>query len=452
MTAAPATLPGLLVVEDEEAIRFMLKTYFRRRGFEVHDAEDVGTALAIARSRPIDVAILDWTLPDGDGLQLLHELRAIDADLPVVLLTGHGSIDRAVRAVRDGAEHFLTKPVDLESLRTIVERASTARRAKQAALAAAGRAMREAVDPFFGESPAVRRLASEARRVAAAAVPALLLGETGSGKGALARWIHEVSPRRAEAFVDLNCAGLTRELVESELFGHERGAFTGATASKPGLFEVANRGTIFLDEIGDLPLELQPKLLKVVEEKTYRRLGDVQVRRTGARLLAATHQDLEQRARDGGFRLDLFFRLSAVTLRVPPLRERGRDVLRLADVLLLRLATELGRPVPALARRAEEALLAHDWPGNIRELKNVLERALLLSDARTFEAADLGFHRGPSAQGNGSLTLRDAEKHHIESVLAASGFRVEEAAATLGVSRSTLYDKLRRHGIRLRRN
>lgn len=442
--------PVVLVVDDEESIRFSLGRYFEAHGLSTRLVASVAEGRQVAQEQALDAAIVDWNLPDGDGLTLLRELLAIDATLPVIVLTGYATIELAVRTIREGAEQFLTKPVDLGVLWMIVERTIRVRREHQATLAAKGRLQRDAVDPFFGESPAVRRLANDAARVAEAAVPVLIFGETGSGKGVLAHWIHSVSPRADEAFVDLNCAGLPRELLESELFGHQRGAFTGAVAQKQGLFEVAHRGTLFLDEIGDLPLELQPRMLKVLEEKSFRRLGEVQPRRVDFRLLAATNHDLQEQARGGKFRSDLYFRLSAVTLRVPPLCERGHDVLILAERMLPRLAAELGRPLPSFAPSAQSALLAYRWPGNVRELRNVLERALLLHEGRTLSAADLGLAAVVKKHAvNPPCSLLEAERRHLEAALRWADFRVEAAAEALGLSRSALYEKIRRHALPL---
>lgn len=443
---------NILIVDDDESIRFALDRFLSRKGFSCHLAEDLRGALTLAETTNFDAAIIDWSLPDGNGVELLHQLRSIDDTLPITMLTGHGTIDLAVQALRDGAEHFLTKPVDLETLYNIVFRGIRSRRNHLITLAARDKERRESVNPFFGESAAIRKLASETRRVAEAAVPVLLMGETGSGKGVLAKWIHESSTRRSEAFVDLNCAGLPRELLESELFGHARGAFTSAVTAKNGLFEYANGGTLFLDEIGDLPLELQPKLLKVVEDKTFRRLGEVKNRQTNARLVAATHKDIEELSRDGTFRADLYYRLSTVVLRVPPLRERGHDVLHLADAMIPKLASELRKPAPNLSSSAKEAMLNYGWPGNIRELKNVLERAILMRDVGTLEAIDLGLNSSVDrARHEKVLTLQEAERNYLQSVIPSMGLSIGEAAPLLGLSRSALYEKLRKYGIRMPR-
>jgi transcriptional regulator with GAF, ATPase, and Fis domain len=245
------------------------------------------------------------------------------------------------------------------------------------------------VDPFLGESPAIRQLAVQAGRVVASTIPILIQGETGTGKGVLARWLHENGPRADEAFVDLNCAGLSRDLLETELFGHEKGAFTGAVTAKPGLMEMAHRGTLFLDEIGDVDLQVQPKLLKVMEELRFRRLGDVRDRQVDVRLVAATHRDLVRLVQEEKFREDLFYRINTVSLLVPPLRERGRDVVLLARSFMARIGSELGRPGVRLSEGAESALGSRPWPGNIRQLRNVLEQAVLLSERTILEAEDL---------------------------------------------------------------
>jgi len=284
-------------------------------------------------------------------------------------------------------------------------------------------------------------------------VPLLIQGETGSGKGVLARWFHQNGPRRDEAFVDLNCAGLSRDLLESELFGHEKGAFTGAVAAKQGLFDMAHRGTVFLDEIGEVDQQVQPKLLKVVEELRFRRLGDVRDRQVDVRLVAATHRDLAKLVEEGRFREDLLYRLNAVPLAVPPLRERGRDVILLAHNLLARVGAEMGRPGLRLSPSAERALESYAWPGNVRQLRNVLERAALLSERAELDADDLGEGMAARAQAaapaaqDDNLTLAEAEKRHIEAVVRAQSFDVPAAAKVLGLSRSTLYDKIKKHGL-----
>jgi DNA-binding NtrC family response regulator len=403
-----------------------------------------------SRADPPDVVIADYLLPDGNALELLPRLRAIGSSVPLVVLTGHGSIDLAVRALKEGADHFLTKPVELPSLLVILQRLLETRRARQRQLARTSRDARDVVDPFLGVSPVIRRLADEAGRVLATESPVLIQGETGTGKGVLARWLHANGSRAEEAFVDLNCAGLSRELLETELFGHEKGAFTGAVSSKSGLLEVGHRGTVFLDEIGDLDPQVQPKLLKVLEEKRFRRLGDTRDRQVDIRLIAASHQDLARLVREKQFRSDLYFRISTIPLTVPALRGRVQDIPLLARTLLARIAAELGRGEVGLSPDAEKALQAYPWPGNIRELRNVLERAVLLSPKSVLERPDLRFD-APSPAGawpeDSNLTLVELERRHIERVLQEERGHVERAAKRLGVPRSSLYQKLKQYGI-----
>ncbi len=442
----------ILIVDDDEGVRFPLRRYLLGRGFEVDEAESVAAALGVFKAARPDAAVIDFSLADGDGLSLLRSLKSADPSLPVILLTGHGTIDLAVQAIKEGAEQFFTKPVELPALEVVLDRALDTQRLRQVSLVGKTSQARRTVDPFLGESPAIRRLAELARRVASSSVPLLIQGETGSGKGVLARWLHQNGPRRDEPFVDLNCAGLSRELLETELFGHEKGAFTGAVASKQGLLEMAHRGTVFLDEIGEVDAQVQPKLLKVVEELRFRRLGDVRDRQVDVRLVAATHRDLGRLVAEGRFREDLLYRINAVPLVIPPLRERGRDVVILARNLAERVGADLGRPGLRLSLGAEKELEAHPWPGNVRQLRNVLERAALLSERVVLEAEDLGVGAAPQAAAAGPaearrMTLAEAERQHIEGVLRLERWMVPRAAEVLGLSRSALYDKIKKHGI-----
>ncbi|MEE8218183.1 MAG: sigma-54 dependent transcriptional regulator, partial [Vicinamibacteria bacterium] len=280
-------------------------------------------------------------LPDGTALDLLPRIKELDASLPVIVLTGHASIDLAVRAVKEGADQFLAKPVELPALLVLLRRLLESQRARRRQIAGRTRQAREEIDPFIGSSAPLRKLAEEARRVAASSSPILIEGETGSGKGVLARWLHRNGPRADEPFVDMNCAGLSRDFLETELFGHEKGAFTGAVSAKVGLLEVAHRGVVFLDEIGDLDPQVQPKLLKVLEEKRFRRLGEVRDRQVDIQLIAATHQNLAAMARERKFRSDLYYRISTIPLRVPPLRERPEDIPALARRLVEGFSADL---------------------------------------------------------------------------------------------------------------
>jgi DNA-binding NtrC family response regulator len=452
-------MPKVLIVDDEPGIRFGVRFFLACAGFAVRAPHPPAAAERLVREQHPDALVLDHMLPDGTALELLPRIREIDSTLPVVVLTGHATIDLAVRAVKEGADQFLAKPVELPALVVMLRRLLETQREKRRQAAGRARQAREAVDPFTGTSAAIRRLAEDARRLQASSSPILIEGETGSGKGVLARWLHRSGPRGDEPFVDMNCAGLSREFLETELFGHEKGAYTGAVNSKQGLLEVAHRGVVFLDEIGDLDPQVQPKLLKVLEEKRFRRLGEVRDRQVDVQLVAASHQSLPQLVQEKKFRSDLYFRISTIPLRVPALRERVEDIPILARQLLAGLSNDLGRRGLRLSAEAERALAAYSWPGNVRELRNVLERAALLCGRDVLEASDLRFENagGPAAPSaplpgfaaapGANLTLEELERAHIERVLSELGGRVTEASQRLGIPRSTLYQKIKRFGL-----
>jgi len=444
-------LKGKIVVgEDDGAVRTALSGYLRSLEYEVREAATCESVKEAFKGGKPDAAILDYSLPDGTALDLLPQLRHSHPSVPLILLTGNGTIQLAVRAIKEGAEQFLTKPVQMAAIATVLERALQNHRSHQNQLPGKSREKRESVDPFMGGSAAIRSVAEQAERVCRSHSPVLITGETGVGKGVLARWIHNHGPRAAEAFVDLNCAGLGRELLETELFGHEVGAFTGAVNRKAGLMEVANRGTVFLDEIGDMDLQVQPKLLKVLEEKRFRRLGDVHERQLDVRLVAASHQNLGQQVRDKKFRSDLYFRVSTVVIQVPPLRERKEDIRPLAEHFFQRAAIDLGRLHLTLSPKALEKIDRYTWPGNIRELKNVIERAVLLATGDSVRPHDLHleFEDSLPAGGDESLmTLQELHQLHIRRVLTAERGNVARTAVRLGVSRASLYNKMKAFGI-----
>ncbi|MDF1562890.1 MAG: sigma-54 dependent transcriptional regulator [Deltaproteobacteria bacterium] len=442
----------ILLLEDEEGLRFAVRDFLEGEGFEVLAAETCAEALEILKDQDADLAILDYRLPDGTALDVMGGLKELDPAMPVVVVTAHATIDLAVQAVKEGADHFITKPVTFEALLVLVERTLEARRDRRVRQATQRSQVRAEVDPFQGTSRVIRDLALQARRIASTHSPVLLVGETGTGKTLLASWIHRNGARREESFVSVNCAALPAALLESELFGHEKGAFTGANAIKRGLIEVADRGTLFLDEIGDLDLTLQPKLLTSLEERRFRRVGAVRDQRVDIRLIACSNLDLAAEARKGRFRSDLYYRISTLPLRVPPLRERLEDVPLLARTILHQLCSDLGRPVPELTPDADTCLSAHPWPGNIRELRNVLERALLFVDGDRIDALSLKIHgRAPSCaltrDEDRFLLLEEVERDHINEALVRTSGHVGEAARLLGIPRSTLYQRLKKYGI-----
>jgi DNA-binding NtrC family response regulator len=322
----------VLVIEDDAMTQDFLVDGLSSEGFEVSRADGLSKAILEIQESPMNVILADYQWRDGTAFDLLGWLKARDIRIPVIVLTGHASIDLAVQAVKNGAEQFIPKPVDLGFLTTMLSRTLANCRFKQKDVASSLERARYTRDPFLGSSSAVRELSKSAKRASEANITILIQGETGTGKGVLARWLHNMSSRSDEAFVDLNCAGLSRDLIESELFGHQKGAFTGAISNKLGFLEAADHGTLFLDEVGDMDLQVQQKILKVVEEKRFYRLGDVTERKTSAQIIAATHRDLRKMAEDGQFRSDLYFRMSAMRLRIPPIYQYNMNF---ADLELL---------------------------------------------------------------------------------------------------------------------
>lgn len=444
-------MPVVLVVEDDAIVRFGISGVLTELGFHVLEADSCEAAIR-AFGRGVDVVITDLRLPDGDAMALMPKLRAIDPSVAIFIITGYGTIDLAVRAVKQGAEDFLTKPVNVKALGDFVRSAVERRQRDRSGVRPKYRPSAN----FEPRSSAMKRVEEEVEKLHDADCSVLLLGETGTGKSVLARRIHSIGRRGSGPFVDINCAGLSKEFVETELFGHERGAFTGAHASKQGLFETANGGTLFLDEIGDVDLQVQPKLLKALEEKRFRRMGDVKERSVDVRLIAATHHDLLGAVARSAFRADLYYRISTVSIILPSLRDRREDLVPLAYHVL----GDLGAKEAELAVDAKQALLDHAWPGNLRELKNVLERALLLRSGNVIRADDLRFDGPPSERRTVTAvdapphgpevmprTLSDVNREHIKNALIAERGRVEAAARRLGIPRSTLYQRIREYGL-----
>jgi DNA-binding NtrC family response regulator len=438
----------VLIVDDEPDVRESMRRFLESKGCDTAMASSCDIAEQVCRTTRPDIAVLDYSLPDGNALELIPRLRAIDQSIPVIILTGYGSIELAVEAIKLGADQFLTKPAELSALMVLIQRSLENQRNHRKQVAEKTRLHRNALDPFIGNSEGIKKLSELANKVAATDSPVLILGETGSGKGVLARWLHQNGPRAPEPFVDLNCGGFSRELLDTELFGHERGAFTGAVQSKTGLLEIAHKGTVFLDEIGDVDLQIQPRLLKVLEDKQFRRLGDVRDRRVDIRLVAATHQDMAKLVRDKQFRSDLYFRVSTILLHTPALRERTEDIPVLSTNILATLSSDLGNVDFELTSAALRALQSYSWPGNIRELRNVLERAVLIKGSKIITDKDLHFDVRVESEmiENGALkTLDEMERQYIQQVLQHEGGRVESAARRLGIPRSSLYHKLKQY-------
>ena len=441
---------SILIVEDDPLLLEFLATGLESEGFAVVRADCLSRALVEVQRSTVHIILSDYHLGDGTAFDLLSWLKARDYHIPVIVLTGEASIDLAVQAVKNGAEQFIPKPVDIGFLTMMVNRTIKNFQFQQKDAAVKQERSRYKRDPFLGDSPAIRELMQVAKRAAETNITILIQGETGSGKGVLARWLHGLSSRANDSFVDLNCAALSRELFESEVFGHQKGAFTGAVSNKIGFLEAANHGTLFLDEIGDMDPQVQPKILKVVEEKRFYRLGDVLERKTDVQLIAATHRDLKKMADNGEFRSDLYFRISAMRLRIPPLRERIEDLPVITDRLLEQLSFDMKRGTLQITDNARRALEHYSWPGNIRELRNVLERAALLSDDCLIDNTCLEFESplrqdfAHKAKDKG-LTLREMEKRFIVDALEAEGRNVVRAAKRLGMPKSSLYAKILEH-------
>jgi DNA-binding NtrC family response regulator len=447
----------LLVVDDERSLRFSIGEWARDEGYSPLEAASGRDALEAARERGVDAVVLDLKLGDEDGLRVLRELRELDPSLPVVMLTGHGTVEQAVRAIQLGAYDFMLKPPDLDHLGVVLDRALEHARLRQEVTrlreSAAGRV------EIVGASEALQGALSRLERAARASASTVLIhGETGSGKELLARYLHDKSARAGGPFVELNCSAIPEQLLESELYGHERGAFTDAKRFRKGLFEVADRGTLFLDEIGEMAPQLQAKLLRVLETRTFRRVGGAADITVDVRVVAATHRDLARLVSEGRFREDLYFRLNVVPVAVPPLRERTTDIGPLAEHFVARFCRELGRPAARIHPGALERLQAYRWPGNVRELRNVIERVVLLEAEDEIRAEhlppELAAGAGPAGAAAGDpfprgavRPLAEIEKLAIEHALRVCDGNKTRAATLLGIARQTLRTKLKEYSI-----
>jgi len=457
----------LLLVEDKSELRGMLRKALERFGYDVDEAADGSAAIQKIRQRRYLLVLSDLKMPGASGLDVLRETKQADATIPVLLLTAYGSIDEAVTAMKEGAFDFLQKPIDLDHLKLLVQRAAREQELlRENLLLREEYTARYGLPRIIGEHASIREAGQQIQRVAITDSTVLLLGESGTGKELFARAIHHLSQRRDHPFVALNCAAIPEGLVENELFGHERGAFTGAGARKIGKLDLAHRGTLFLDEIAELPLPSQAKLLRVLEEKRFDRVGGTQLVEVDARIVVATNRDLRRAVEVKVFREDLYFRVSAVPITIPPLRERGDDVLLLADHFLDKFSREFRKTGLRLAPAARERLLNYPWPGNVRELQNTMERAAILSNGSEISANALqlpvvrpavsslpeGMLPG-EFQWEGSLhEVTERAISHVERVLLEQALRdcqwnKTRAAEKLGVSSKTLLSKMRALGL-----
>ncbi len=444
----------ILVVDDEASARSGLERLLVQEGFAVKSAPDGAAALRVAAEFAPDVVVTDLKMPTMDGLELLRRLREQDEALPVIVATAFGDVHSAVAAMRGGADDYLTKPIDIEALVLSIER-TTARRALRVEAENLRRQAREeegeGLRGLIGKSPAMQNVYRVARQVAGSRATVLITGESGTGKGELARAVHALSPRSKGPFVALHCAALAESLLESELFGHEKGSFTGADKRRSGRFEQADGGTLFLDEIGEISALLQVKLLRVLQERTFERVGGNEAVKVDVRLLAATNRDLAKEVREGRFREDLYYRLNVVRIEMPPLRLRGGDAVVLANHFLARFAEENQSSVRAFTERARLKIARHRWPGNVRALENAIERAVVLAQGPEIDEADLPFESEPDVQGGVRIpgsTMAEIERHAILSTLEATSGSTSKAAEILDISVRTIQYRLHEYGLR----
>lgn len=428
----------LLLIEDDESAVLGYTRYLSKAGYVTHSAPDLSRAKNVLSERFFDAVLLDLNLPDGNALNWIPQFKENHPETPVIVVTGVGDIPTAVRATKYGAENFLTKPVNFDDLKTSLHRCLQVGTLRRHELAY--RRLNKKDTPYFGTSRPAAQIMDQARIASASDTVLLIQGETGTGKGVLARWIHENSARSAEAFVELNCSTLRGELLRSELFGHVKGAFTSAVKDREGLIEVADEGTLFLDEIGDMDIEVQAQLLKTIEERTYRRIGDNRQRTSEFRLICATNKDPLTAVREGSLRSDLYYRICVFPIQLPALRDRTEDIPGLAEHIL----KNFGYNHLPLSSEITDALCNYQWPGNIRELKNAFERALLLAQGTRLEPRHLlgiSSHK-PAEEKEEALTLDAAERRHIERVLAEVNGDKNKASEILGISLSSLYRRL----------
>jgi DNA-binding NtrC family response regulator len=449
----------ILVVDDEKLIRWSLENKLSSWGYAVRTAEDVQSANRIIEEHLPDLVLLDIKLPDGNGVDVLDHIRDISADVAVIMITAEGTVETAVRAMKLGAFDYIAKPFDLDEMRVLVERALEHKEMKRSLDYYQAEKRAQLVrERLIGESPEFNKVLDLVRKVASSPTQTvLLLGESGTGKNVIAQAIHNQSERADRPFVTIECTSIPEHLLESELFGHERGAFTDAKTVKKGLIELGKTGTVFIDEIGELPLGMQAKLLRVIEDRRFKRVGGVIDFEVDAQIIAASNRDLVAAVREKRFRADLYFRLNVVPIHVPPLRERGQDTILLANVFIERFNQQFGKDFTSISSDAERFMLEYTWPGNVRELRNAIERAILLGSGEeiTCDLLGLDFDSTPYAtkatvdqsQGGGGGMLDELEAEMIRRAMSEAGGNQTQAAKTLGISRDVLRYRLKKYKI-----
>ncbi len=448
-------MAAILIVEDEPKMRRLIEMQLGEHGYATLGAGDAETGLKLLRENPVDLVLTDFRLPGMNGLEFLHAAKRVNAGLPVVVMTAYGSVETAVEAMKAGASDYVLKPFSLDELVLVIRKELDAQRLREE-----NRTLREELgrryeyENIVAQSAKMQAVLALVERVAPTSATVLLGGESGVGKDMIARAIHQHSSRAAGPFVKINSTAIPENLLESELFGYEKGAFSGAVSAKPGKFELANKGTLFLDEIGDVPQATQVKLLRVLQEREFERLGGTKTIKVDVRLVAATNRDLRAALEEGSFREDLYYRLNVVAIEIPPLREHKEDIPPLARFFLERFAKETAEPAKELTAAAMGRLVEYDWPGNVRELENILQRAVTLSAAKTLDAADIHFdppsrRAAPSAAPvlPEGMTLEQWEQEIIREALRRANGNKSQAARALGLSRNALRYRLSTMGV-----
>ncbi len=435
----------VLVADDEKGIRESIAEYLKLDSIEVETAENGLSALRLLAEQHFDVLVMDLKMPGADGIEVMKRLEADNIRLPVIMISAFGEVSDAVEAMKLGAEDYLVKPFESEELKLKIIRAGEHNRLKQEI-----KRLRDADgggDSFNSDNPKMKKLISLAEKAAPAVSNVLITGESGTGKEVLARFLHRNSERAENPFVAINIGSVPETLLESELFGHEKGAFTGADRMKTGLFEAASGGTLFLDEIGDMPLPLQVKLLRAIQDKAIQRLGSVRQIKLDVRIIAATNRPIEDYVKSGDFREDLFYRLNVVRLHLPPLRERREDIPRLCGIIINKINRKTGRSIKEISSGAMEALKQYHFPGNIRELENMIERAFILADGKELALEDFALPESVSAHRQITGTLKEIERAAIADALARWEGKRIKAAEELGIDRKTLFNKIKEYGL-----
>jgi DNA-binding NtrC family response regulator len=437
----------ILIVDDEQIVRDSLTHWFEEDGYQVSSAADAFDVLKDLQPGKYDIMLVDIKMPKMSGLELLEKVKEIDPDCIVIIITAYASVPSAVQALKNGAFDYVTKPIDPDELSHLIKNAI-----KQKALKKENIALRTSIDEMFsfegliGESPEMKKVFELIKIVAPQDTTVMIRGESGTGKELIARAIHMNSPRKYYPIIPVNCGAFTETLLESELFGHEKGAFTGAQYRRKGKIEMANGGTLFLDEVGSISPKMQVELLRVIESKQFTRVGGNEIVKVDFRLISATNENLEKLVEEGKFREDLYYRLNVFTIYVPPLRERRGDIPILANYFVQKFARQMNKPILKISDEAMEILLNHSWPGNVRELENAIERAMVVGKPPEIKPSDLPFHL-EKVNSFETDSLEEVEKNHIQRVLKKYDWNISKAATALNIDRVTLYNKIKKYGL-----